>query len=53
MARLSWCSLILPLLAPTAVSLSWDGGQGPLTDKANKFDKAACPDYAHYATFPQ
>lgn len=53
MARLSWRSLIVPLLATTAASLGWDGSQEPLTDKANKFDKAACPDYAYYATFPQ
>ncbi len=53
MARLSWCSLLVPLLAPAAVSLGWDGSQEQLTDKVNKFDEAACPDYAHYATFPQ
>ena len=53
MARLSWRSLIVPLLVPTAASLGWDGSQEPLTDKVNKFDKAACPDYAYYATFSQ
>lgn len=46
-------SLVLPLLArftPAAASLGWDMDQEPLT---GKFDKAACPDYARYATFPQ
>jgi hypothetical protein len=50
MTRISWCSLMVPLLAPAASSLGWDGGQEPLTDK---FDKAACPDYAVYASFSQ
>ncbi|KAK4238643.1 hypothetical protein C8A03DRAFT_43658 [Achaetomium macrosporum] len=48
MARLSWYSLAVCLLAP-AVSLAWDGSQERLT---GKFDKAACPDYALYASFP-
>ncbi len=49
MIRLSCFSLVLPLLAPVAESLGWNGDQEPL----GKFDKAACPDYALYATYPQ
>ncbi|KAK4134179.1 glycoside hydrolase family 125 protein [Trichocladium antarcticum] len=48
MIRLSYFSFVLPLLAPVAGSRGWDGGQEPL----GKSDKAACPDYALYATFP-
>lgn len=54
MMRYSWCSLLLPLLAqspaPAAASLDWNSKQEPL---AGKFDKAACPDYTHYAAYPQ
>jgi hypothetical protein len=37
-------------LAPAAASPSGDGQQEPL---GGNFDKAACPDYTHYAAFPQ
>ncbi|AEO66735.1 uncharacterized protein THITE_2115086 [Thermothielavioides terrestris NRRL 8126] len=47
MIRLSWFSLVVSLLAPTA-SLGRRGDQEPLT---GKFNNAACPDYALYATF--
>jgi hypothetical protein len=49
MARLSWCSLAVCLLAPAA-SLASNGDQERL---GGKFDKAACPDYALYASFSQ
>jgi hypothetical protein len=49
MHRLSWYSLVLPLLAPAAAQ-DWDGYQQPLT---GTFNQAACPDYASYAAFPQ
>ena len=48
MSRLSWGSLALSLLAWPVTSLG-QRNQEPLVDK---FDKAACPDYASYATYP-
>ncbi|KAK3390969.1 hypothetical protein B0H63DRAFT_466958 [Podospora didyma] len=48
----SWRDLLFPLLAhmsaPIAAGSSWDMDQEPLA----KFDKAACPDYALYSTYP-
>jgi hypothetical protein len=50
MHRLSLRTLAVPLLAVAAVSAGWSGDQDPLT---GTFDKAACPDYATYAAYPQ
>ncbi|KAK0672759.1 hypothetical protein QBC41DRAFT_267927 [Cercophora samala] len=54
MPQLRWSSLLLPLLAlgyaPASATFGdRDTNREPLT---HKFDKSACPDYAHYATFP-
>ncbi|KAK4126056.1 glycoside hydrolase family 125 protein [Parathielavia appendiculata] len=49
MIRLSWCTLAVALLATAAASGGRDGNQERLT---GKFDKAACPDYATYSTYP-
>jgi hypothetical protein len=50
MYRVYWCSLVVPLLAPAVVAVGWNGNQEPLK---GTFDKAACPDYASYAAYPQ
>ena len=61
MGRLLKSSLLLPLLASVlapapasadASELVWDSSEKPLTG-ADTFDQAACPNYAHYATYPQ
>lgn len=48
----AYLPLLVGLLAPTARSqLPRDDTEKPLVD--SHFDKAACPDYAHYAAYPQ
>ncbi|KAK3991367.1 hypothetical protein QBC44DRAFT_53107 [Cladorrhinum sp. PSN332] len=54
MGRSAWHSLLLPLLAfeyaPAAATLGYGGAdQEPLA--SNKFDPAACPDYATYSQY--
>ncbi|KAK0645582.1 hypothetical protein B0T16DRAFT_411507 [Cercophora newfieldiana] len=57
MGRLSRASLFLSLLsgvlAPVSADseLVWDSTEKPLTGDST-FDKAACPNYAHYAAYP-
>lgn len=58
MGRISRASLFLPLLAgvlgPVAASdLVWENVEKPLTEEEHQFDRNACPDYAHYAAYPQ
>ncbi|KXX77114.1 hypothetical protein MMYC01_200096 [Madurella mycetomatis] len=48
MAHLSWRSLLSLLAWLPAAATDWDDKQEPL---GGKFDKAACPDYALYATY--
>ncbi len=55
---LAKASALLPLLAsvlaPAAASeLVWDSTEKPLVGSSHHFDKAACPDYANYAAYPQ
>jgi uncharacterized protein len=50
MYRVYWCLLVVPLLAPAVAAVGWNGNQEPLS---GTFDKAACPDYASYAAYPQ
>jgi hypothetical protein len=58
MGRLSRASVLLPVLATVLAPASaqselvWDNTEKPLTGE-DTFDKAACPNYAHYAAYPQ
>jgi len=58
MGRLSRASLALALFASVLTpavaesDLVRDSTEKPLTGE-DSFDKAACPNYAHYAAFPQ
>ena len=50
----AYLPLLVGLLASTARSqLPRDDTEKPLVDTDSHFDKAACPDYAHYAAYPQ
>jgi len=58
MGRIARVLFLSPLLAvflrPAAGSdLVWDNLEKPLTGEERYFDPNACPDYAHYAAYPQ
>lgn len=58
MGHLARASLFLSVLASVLGSVSaesdlvWDNTEKPLTGDET-FDKAACPNYANYAAYPQ
>jgi hypothetical protein len=51
-------SLLLSLFSRVLVSVAaselvWDGSEKPLVGESHEFDPDACPDYTHYAAYPQ